>query len=64
MARPSRFSPKVRERVVQMVFEHTQAHASQWADDHVNRREDRVRGGDAASLGAAGRGLAGVELAA
>jgi transposase len=31
MARPSRFSPEVRERAVRMVFEHAQEHASQWA---------------------------------
>ena len=31
MARPSRFSPEVRERAVRMVFEHTQEHTSQWA---------------------------------
>jgi len=31
MARPSRFSPEVREPAVRMVFEHTQDHASQWA---------------------------------
>src|SRR6267143_2031064 len=31
MARPSRFSPEVRERAVRMVFEHAQDHASQWA---------------------------------
>ena len=31
MARPSRFSPEVRERAVRKVFEHTQDHASQWA---------------------------------
>src|SRR2546428_12633537 len=31
MARPSRFSPEVRERAVRMVFQHTQEHASQWA---------------------------------
>src|SRR5882672_1694917 len=30
MARPSRFSPEVRERAVRMGFEHTQDHASQW----------------------------------
>ena len=30
MARPSRFSPEVRERAVRMVLEHTQDHASQW----------------------------------
>ena len=29
MARPSRFSPEVRDRAVRMVLEH--AHASQWA---------------------------------
>lgn len=31
MARPSRYSPEVRERAVRMVFEHTREHASQWA---------------------------------
>jgi len=31
MTRASRFSPEVRERAVQMVFEHAQAQASQWA---------------------------------
>ena len=31
MARPSRFSPEVRQRAIRMVFEHAQDHASQWA---------------------------------
>ena len=31
MARPSRFSPEVRERAVRMVCEHAQDHPSQWA---------------------------------
>jgi len=31
MARPSGFSPEVRERAVRMVFEHAQDHLSQWA---------------------------------
>jgi transposase len=31
MTRASRFSPEVRERAVRMVFEHAQAHVSQWA---------------------------------
>ena len=31
MARPSQFSPEVRERAVRMVFEHAQDHPSQWA---------------------------------
>lgn len=31
MARPSRFSPEVRERAVRMVQEHAGEHASQWA---------------------------------
>jgi len=31
MARPGRFSPEVRERAVRMVFEHAEAHESQWA---------------------------------
>ena len=31
MARPSRFSPEVRDRAVRMVLEHQGQHASQWA---------------------------------
>ena len=31
MAKPSRFSPEVRERAVRMVFEHAPDHPSQWA---------------------------------
>jgi transposase len=31
MARPSRYSPKVRERAARMVFECEREHASQWA---------------------------------
>jgi transposase len=31
MARPSRFSPEVRERAVRMVQEHAGEHASEWA---------------------------------
>ena len=31
MARPSRYSPEVRERAVRMVFECEREHASQWA---------------------------------
>ena len=31
MARPSRFSPEVRERSVRMVLEHAEKHESQWA---------------------------------
>ena len=31
MARPSRYSPEVRERAVRMVREHGPEHASQWA---------------------------------
>ena len=31
MARPSRFSPEVRDRAVRMVLEQQEKHASQWA---------------------------------
>ena len=31
MARPSKYSPELRDRAVRMVFEHTPAHPSQWA---------------------------------
>ena len=55
MARPSRFSPEVRERAVRMVFEHAQDARVAVGGDHLDRREDRVRGRDAAQLGAAGR---------
>ena len=31
MARPSKYSPELRERAVRMVFEHSPEHSSQWA---------------------------------
>ena len=31
MARPSKYSPELRERAVRMVFEHAHDHPSQWA---------------------------------
>jgi transposase len=31
MARPSKYSPELRDRAVRMVFDHTPEHPSQWA---------------------------------
>ena len=31
MARPSKYSPELRERAVRMVFDHAGGHPSQWA---------------------------------
>jgi len=31
MARPRKYSPKLRERAVRMVFDHAHTHPSQWA---------------------------------
>lgn len=31
MARPSKYSPELRERAVRMVFDHAHKHPSQWA---------------------------------
>ena len=55
MKTPSTFSPEVRERAVRMVLEHQDQHDSQWAANRVDRREDRLPGGNAAELGAANR---------
>ena len=51
MARPSRFSPEVRERAVRMVFEHRPNPRVAVGGDHLDRLEDRVHGGDVAPAG-------------
>lgn len=56
MTRARRFSPEVRERAVRMVLEHAEKHESQGGDP-LDRREDRVRGRDAAALGGVTHGV-------
>jgi len=50
MARPSRFSPEVRDRTVRMALEHEKEHASQWAAITSIAEKIRVCCRDAAEL--------------
>ena len=54
MARPSKYSPELRERAVRMVFEHAAEHPSQWAAI-VGRPRSWAARRSAAALGAPGR---------
>ena len=50
-----KFSPEVRERAVRMVLEHRGRARLAVGGDRLDRGEDRLHGGDAANVGAAGR---------
>ena len=54
MARPSKYSLKLRERAVRMVHEH-RGSTRRSGRRPIGRGEDRLHCGDAASVGAAGR---------
>ena len=62
MARPSRFSPEVRDRAVPMVLEHQDKHESQ-CDVRGDLARLRLRGVRDRRVLAADRGVAGVEFA-
>jgi hypothetical protein len=51
MARPSRYSPEVRERTVRMVLEHQGRARTAMVDDPACSGEARLHAGDAVSLG-------------
>ena len=55
MTKTTRYSPEVRERAVRLVQEHAAGAPLAVGGDHVDRREDRLYGGDAPPLGASGR---------
>jgi len=52
MNKSRRYAPEVRERAVPMVFEHERQYGSQGVGDRVDRGEDGLHAGVAASRGA------------
>ena len=55
MARPSKYSPELRERAVRMVFDHAAEHPSQWATIRSVGEKLGVTTEVVAPLGAPGR---------